>query len=857
MVARTKSRPTSNGSESSAQGVNLPRVVIAAPASGQGKTTVAVGIMAALTRAGVVVSPGKVGPDYIDPGYHQLATGRPGRNLDPWLVGEERIAQLLVHGASVPTPADLSIVEGVMGLFDGRLGTDGFASTAHVASLTSSPVILVIDTSSTSRTIAATVAGISVLAPELNLAGVILNKVGSPRHTAELSRAVEQAGVPVIGVLARDAGISAPSRHLGLIPVAERAEAASQLDRLAAQVSQFVDLMALRQIAAQAPALAAQAWDPGLKPISGKNPVVAVAAGRAFTFRYAETEELLRLTGCDPVPFDPATDTELPSGTAGLYLGGGFPEMYATPLKSNTRLLSEIREAIGSGLPTVAECAGLLYLSQTVDGHGFVGAVPAEAAMHPRLTMGYRQAEMLTDSILGPAGTVVTGHEFHRTRTNPGHGDQPAWDMEGVWEGFVLDPAGTGMGTLHASYLHTHWAGHPQLAQNFASAVHDFVPQTVDKQPWPAMVGRTAAGASASTRDDFLDDPLDHHGDAEVSDQLANFAVNVRLPGPPPWLARILNEVTGSLGSYPNCDQARKAIADRHRVDPDMVLPTAGAAEAFTLIAQTIKGSATVIHPQFTEPEAALRRAGRKVHQHLLAGPGGLNQLPGRQDPRGYAMRAFTLNAAQVADSDLIVIGNPTNPTGVLHLASEIQRLPARVTVVDEAFMDAIGDDAESLISARMPGLLVVRSLTKTWGLAGVRAGYVVGDPELIAALKRQQTPWSVGSHALAVMVATAKPSAVAEAEEAADTFGLWRSHLVKGLNDLEVRSVASAAPFVLAQPGAGVHTRLRERGFALRRCDTFPGLDQTWVRIALRDPNTTDHLLRELRLILEESHDR
>lgn len=194
--------------------------------------------------------------------------------------------------------------------------------------------------------------------------------------------------------------------------------------------------------------------------------MVAVAGGRAFTFRYAETEELLRAAGCEPVAFDPMADSALPSGTRGIYLGGGFPEVHAAELTGNEPLRRELAQAVRDGVPTVAECAGLLYLADTLDGAPMVGAVPAAAAMHERLTLRYPEAVAPADTLLTRAGERVTGHEFHRTRTDPGHGPTPAWEVDGVSEGF----AGP---TLHASYLHTHWAGHPQLAVRFAQAVHE------------------------------------------------------------------------------------------------------------------------------------------------------------------------------------------------------------------------------------------------------------------------------------------------------------------------------------------------------------------------------------------------
>jgi cobyrinic acid a,c-diamide synthase len=443
--------------------IELPRIVVAAPASGHGKTTVATGLMAALTARGLTVSGHKVGPDFIDPGYHALATGRPGRNLDPFLVGEQRVAPLLLHGAQ---SADAAVIEGVMGLFDGRLGTDGEASTAHVASLTRSPVLLVVDISHASRTHAAVVAGLAAFDPSVRIAGVVLNKAASTRHADEVRDALRPAGIPVLGVIPRDEGIETPSRHLGLVPAAERAESAHTLERMAEVIVAHVDIDAVLKLAHEAETLTATPWDPTseIRPPSTDRPVVAIAGGRAFTFRYAETEELLRAAGCDVVEFDPLADAELPAGTAGIYLGGGFPEVHAAELAENRSLMDELRSAIADGIPTVAECAGLLYLCRSLDGTPMVGAVPADAAMTPRLTLGYRTASSPTDSLLARNGGTVTGHEFHRTTTTA-LPDQPAWQLPTGPEGFATS-------TLHAAYLHTHWAGHPTLAQRFADAVH-------------------------------------------------------------------------------------------------------------------------------------------------------------------------------------------------------------------------------------------------------------------------------------------------------------------------------------------------------------------------------------------------
>ncbi|MGB6040972.1 MAG: cobyrinate a,c-diamide synthase [Gordonia sp. (in: high G+C Gram-positive bacteria)] len=444
--------------------MKLPRLVIAAPSTGQGKTTVAMGLMAALRLAGQEVSGHKVGPDYIDAGYHCLATGRPGRNLDPHLVGEERIVPLLLHGAA---GADIAIVEGVMGLYDGRLGTGGFASTAHVATLTSSPVVLVIDVARQSRTVAAVAAGMAAFDPTINIVGVILNRTGSTRNDAEIVAAMESAGLPVFGLLPRDEQLATPSRHLGLVTASERDDSDEFVDLLGRVIAAHLDIPALLHAARTAPDLEAQAWNPGTEVVAEgtERPVVAVAGGRAFTFRYAETDELLRAAGCDVVAFDPLVDTALPAGTCGIYLGGGFPEVYALELAANREFLADLGRAVESGMPTVAECAGLLYLANTLDGAPMAGAVHTSAEMSGRLTLRYPVATATADSLLTRTGEQVTGHEFHRTQTSPANGPVAAWSIDDAPTGFATD-------TLHASYLHVHWAGHPQLAQRFADAVH-------------------------------------------------------------------------------------------------------------------------------------------------------------------------------------------------------------------------------------------------------------------------------------------------------------------------------------------------------------------------------------------------
>ncbi|MFF5186103.1 cobyrinate a,c-diamide synthase [Streptomyces sp. NPDC000345] len=449
---------------------HVPRLVIAAPSSGSGKTTVATGLMAAFAARGLAVSPHKVGPDYIDPGYHALATGRPGRNLDAYLCGPELVAPLFLHGAR---GCDLAVVEGVMGMYDGAAGEGELASTAHVAKLLRAPVVLVVDASSQSRSVAALVHGFASWDPEVRVGGVILNKVASDRHEELLRDALDHSGVPVLGALRRAEQVNTPSRHLGLVPVAERRGAAVEaVAAMAAQVADGCDLAALEALARAAGAVpgGAAPWTPVL-PAQGRPsrsdqkraPLVAVAGGEAFTFSYAEHTELLTAAGAEVVTFDPLRDESLPEGTAGLVVGGGFPEVYAGELSANEPLRKAVAALAESGAPVAAECAGLLYLCRELDGRPMCGVLDATARMSERLTLGYRDAVAVSDSVLAPAGTRMRGHEFHRTVVEPGAGAAPAWGVRAPGrrvEGFVHQG-------VHASYLHTHWAAEPGVARRF------------------------------------------------------------------------------------------------------------------------------------------------------------------------------------------------------------------------------------------------------------------------------------------------------------------------------------------------------------------------------------------------------
>ncbi len=447
--------------------VSVPAVVVAAPASGSGKTTVATGLIGALRRAGHVVAPFKVGPDFIDPGYHGLAAGRPGRNLDPVLVGEDLVGPLYAHGAG---GADMAVVEGVMGLFDGRIGPAAAGpaegSTAHVAGLLGAPVVLVVDARGQSHSIAALLHGFSTFDTATRVRGVILNRVGSARHEHVLRQACEQAGVAVLGAIPRTAELELPTRYLGLVTAAEYGRRARQaVEAMTDLIARHVDLAAVAAVAASR---AAPPWDPtaAVGETPGRRATVAMAAGKAFTFAYAEHAELLRAAGADVVEFDPLAE-ELPDGTDAVVLPGGFPEQFTAELSANDAVRRQINELAAAGAPIHAECAGLIYLATELDGYPMCGVLAGSARFTPQLTLAYRDAVAVADSSLYSAGQRAVGHEFHRTAVNFSDSYQPAWVYRGADADAVRD--GVVHAGVHASYLHTHPAAAPGAVARFVA----------------------------------------------------------------------------------------------------------------------------------------------------------------------------------------------------------------------------------------------------------------------------------------------------------------------------------------------------------------------------------------------------
>ena len=437
-----------------------PRLVVAGTHSGVGKTTVATGLMSALSRRGVAVASAKVGPDFIDPGYHSLATGRPARNLDAWICGTSAVAPLAARAVS---NAGLLVVEGVMGLFDGAaFEADGtLGSTAEVAALLDAPVVLVVDASAMSTSVAALVHGYASFDSGVRVAGVVLNRVGSPGHEVLLREALEPLGIPVYGALLRDDALQWRERHLGLVPVVERRrEVGESLVALAAAIERQCDVPALLALARSAPARRVGRLS-GARPSGSAR--VAVAGGPAFSFSYPDNLERLEEAGAELVPFDPAGDAALPDDVDALYAGGGFPEVFLETLAANIPLLADVRRRVGSGLVTWAECGGLLWLARSLDGRPLSGVVPAAGHMTDRLTLGYRRARVRVASPVADPGAELRGHEFHYSVLDP-EGD--ALELEGR---FGAGAAGFATPTLLASYLHLHLGADPGPAERLVA----------------------------------------------------------------------------------------------------------------------------------------------------------------------------------------------------------------------------------------------------------------------------------------------------------------------------------------------------------------------------------------------------
>ncbi|MEV6494341.1 cobyrinate a,c-diamide synthase [Actinoplanes sp. NPDC051633] len=444
-----------------------PRLLVSAPASGHGKTAIAVGLLAAYASRGLHPAGFKVGPDHTDAAYLGLAAGRPGRNLDLRLTGSQRIAPLFAHGAA---GSRIAVIEGAMGLFDSLTGQPEIDGTAAVAATLRAPVVLVIDVASMGHSVAAVVHGFRMFDEMVHLGGVILNRVGSDRHEQLLRSALDDIGVPVFGAMRHGALPDVlPARALGPVPIAQlTGEAGRATQVLGEAVGRGVDLDRLLALAASAPEISAPAWS-AAEAVGGAlkdrpRPVIALAGGPGAAYSYAETVELLTAAGADVAVVDPLRDEKLPHGVRGLVVGAGLPESYASELSANRRLKAAVAELAERGLPIAAEGAGLTWLARDLDGLPMCGVIDASARTGEHIVAGYREATAAAPSLLAPPGARVTGYKQIRSVVTPRAGEVPAWTWSGGHpEGFVRRQ-------LHASQLGLHWAGFPEIARRVVAA---------------------------------------------------------------------------------------------------------------------------------------------------------------------------------------------------------------------------------------------------------------------------------------------------------------------------------------------------------------------------------------------------
>ncbi|MFS0638832.1 cobyrinate a,c-diamide synthase [Mesobacillus foraminis] len=443
------------------------RLVIAGTGSGVGKTTLTIGLMAALKRKGFCVQGFKCGPDYIDPTYHTAVTGRVSRSLDSWMLPREMVSDIVSKNSE---GADISIIEGVMGLFDGKDPATNEGTTAEISVLTKSPVVLVVDCSSMARSSAAIVKGFQTFWKETNIVGVIANQVGSEGHFTLIKTAVEQeCGIPVVGYLSRNDNISIPERHLGLIPSVERGELDSFFDQLGKMVIKTIDVDRLYQLA-EAPDLDASLESPLLPVPEESNVCIAVARDAAFNFYYEENLEMLKEYGAEIVEFSPLKGEVLPDYADGLYIGGGFPEEFAKELSVQEGVKISIRTGINRGLPTLAECGGFMFLTDAIEttskeNFSMVGIIPGVVKMQTKLAaLGYREVTGESGNFLFAGNLKARGHEFHYSTFHPNGSFPPAYESKGMRgsqkEGYLK-------GNLVAGYTHFHFGSCPGLLKNW------------------------------------------------------------------------------------------------------------------------------------------------------------------------------------------------------------------------------------------------------------------------------------------------------------------------------------------------------------------------------------------------------
>jgi len=444
-------------------------LVIAGTQSGVGKTTLTLGLLYALARRGLTVQPFKVGPDFIDPGHHTRAAGRVCRNLDGWMLSRETNLALFCRQAR---GADVAVVEGVMGLFDGYDGASEAGSTAQMAKWLGLPVLLVVDARAMARSAAALVHGFASFDPALSFAGVVFNRVGSPAHLEYLQQALMVLpGVRCFGGLPRDQELAIPERHLGLATAEDHPLDEAYLGRLADRLETHLDLPGLL---AALPNLTL----PEEPAPAATLPLVrlGVARDRAFCFYYPENLELLASFGAELVPFSPLSDRELPAGLDGIYLGGGYPELYAGQLAANEPLKQALHQGAAAGLPIYAECGGLMYLAREIldlegRAHPMAGVLPFAVRMLPRLkALGYREVTLTAPALLGPEGTTVRGHEFHYSEIVGESTGVPCVYRLTPRRGGAAVSEGYSEKNVLASYVHLHFGSNPEVARNLVAS---------------------------------------------------------------------------------------------------------------------------------------------------------------------------------------------------------------------------------------------------------------------------------------------------------------------------------------------------------------------------------------------------
>ncbi|NSL50686.1 cobyrinate a,c-diamide synthase [Calidifontibacillus erzurumensis] len=451
------------------------RFVIAGTGSGVGKTTITIGLMAAYKKRGLNVQGFKCGPDYIDPTYHTAVTKRVSRNLDSWMLSPEIVKEIFIHASK---DADLSIVEGVMGLYDGKDPRTNKGSTAEISTIINAPVILVVNCASMARSAAAVVKGFQALDQDVNIVACIANRVGSIGHFNLVKTAIEQeCQIPVIGYLLKEQNIEIPERHLGLIPTIERGELNSFFDQLGQLIEETVDLDKLLEVLKADPLVAPNSESSIFAHSNKKDVRIAVAKDAAFNFYYKENLELLEAKGAELVYFSPLKGEKLPDHVHGLYIGGGFPEEYAKELSDMIIVKQSIKQAMEDGMPTLAECGGFMYLTESIEttnGNIFpmVGFLPGRIKMQNKLAaLGYREITGENGNYLLTNGLVAKGHEFHYSTYEANGPIRFAYSIKGMKgskkEGIINK-------NVIAGYTHFHFASCPEVVGNFLTKCREW-----------------------------------------------------------------------------------------------------------------------------------------------------------------------------------------------------------------------------------------------------------------------------------------------------------------------------------------------------------------------------------------------